>query len=253
MPWARERLAATAEPELAARLLLAHVLGCTPTDLFVHPERPLDEAGWRAFRALVARRERHEPVPYLVGHRGFLDMDLLVDRHVLIPRPETEELIERATALAHRWETPRVVDVGAGSGAIAIALARRLPRALVYATDRSEAALAVARSNAQRCGVAERIVLPYVSQAEYEALPLDIRLWEPREALVGGADGLDAIRALLLTAPEHLAPGGAILLEIGAEQGAEVAALAAQAFPCARVDVIPDLAGRDRIVHVDLL
>jgi len=200
-------------------------------------------------------------------------MDLLVDRHVLIPRPETEELIERATALAHRWETPRVVDVGAGSGAIAIALARRLPRALVYATDRSEAALAVARSNAQRCGVAERIVflsgdllsplcapvdlvvanLPYVSQAEYEALPLDIRLWEPREALVGGADGLDAIRALLLTAPEHLAPGGAILLEIGAEQGAEVAALAAQAFPCARVDVIPDLAGRDRIVHVDLL
>jgi release factor glutamine methyltransferase len=220
-------------------------------------------------------------VAYLVGHRGFLELDLLVDSRVLIPRPETELLVERALSFARRWETPRIADVGTGSGAIAIGLAvalsqtelsqAKLPKAAIYALDSSPDALEVARQNAVRNGVAERITflegdllaplpapvdlivanLPYVTEDAYAALPPGIRDYEPRGALVAGPDGLDAIRRLLQTARPHLAPGGAILLEIGAAQGAAVSSLAAAAFASARVKVIPDYSGRDRVVEID--
>jgi release factor glutamine methyltransferase len=270
LAWARERLAGTDEADLAAKMLLAHVLECTSSELFVYPDQTLTAAQRASYRALLDRRARHEPLAYLVGHRGFLDLDLRVDRRVLIPRPETERLVERALDLAQRWEQPKIADVGTGSGAIAIGLAAALPQARLYALDRSPDALEVARENAARYCVADRITflqgdllaplpepvdliaanLPYVAEDEYVALPPGIREYEPRVALAAGPDGLDLLRRLLRTARPHLAPGGAILLEIGAAQGAAVSALARAAFPEARVEVLPDYRGRDRIVEI---
>ncbi len=268
--WANRRLSGTLEATLSARMLLAHVLGCTTTELFVHPDRILSAEEWAAYRQLVARRARHEPVAYIVGHRPFMDLDLLVDRRALIPRPETELLVERAIAIATRWPHPRIADVGTGSGAIAIALAIGLPQAEVIATDTSDAALELARENAVRYAVEGRVTfmhgnllapldmpvnlivanLPYVSESEYAALPPDIRLYEPREALVAGADGLAAIRALLRTASPYLTADGALLIEIGAQHGEAVRALAARAFPTAEVSSFRDYAGHERIVQV---
>lgn len=269
--WAGEQLAGTVDARLGARLLLAHVLGCTVTDLFVHPERTLIESQARAYCELVARRARHEPVAYLVGHRAFLDIDFAVDARVLIPRPETEHLVEQALAVARRWPRPRLVDVGTGSGVIAVSLAVHLPWAQVYAVDSSAGALEVARENARRHGVAGQIVflqgdllaplpakveivvanLPYVSEAEYAALAPDIRLYEPREALVSGEQGLDAIRALLDTTRPHLVAGGVILIEIGASQGEAVYELAMRAFPDAQVEIVQDEAYLDRVVRIE--
>jgi release factor glutamine methyltransferase len=270
--WAALGLVQVAEPQLSARMLLAHVLGCSTTDLFIHPERMLTAQQVTTYRGLVERRARHEPVAYLVGHRSFMDLDLVVDAKALIPRPETELLVERALHVAQRWPAPRIVDLGTGSGAIAVSLATWLPQAQVYALDRSSGALQVARQNAHRYGVAGRIAflegdlldplptpvelivanLPYVSEGEYAALPPDVRLFEPREALLAGPDGLTAIRALMDSAGSHLVDDGIILLEIGARQGPAVCHLAAQAFPGARVELLSDYAHLDRIVHVAL-
>jgi release factor glutamine methyltransferase len=307
LTWGRERLAGTDEAELAASMLLAHVRECTLSELFVYPDRRLGAQQRAAYRALVERRARNEPVAYLIGHRGFLELDLLVDPRVLIPRPETELLVERALSWAQRYEALRsghrdapptvvdrsiqreggggipmpsketflrIADVGTGSGAIAVGLAVALPQAAIYALDSSPDALEVARQNAARCGVKERITflegdllspltgeraavdlivanLPYVTEDEYAELPPGIRDYEPRAALIAGPDGLDAIRRLLHSARPHLASGGAILLEIGAAQGAAISALAEKAFPEARVEAISDYGGRDRVVEID--
>lgn len=272
LEWAQDRLAETSEAALAAKMLLAHVLGSTVSELFVHPERVLTADQAAAYRSLVARRARHEPVAYLVGHRAFLDLDLVVDERVLVPRPETERLVEQALQVAQRWARPRIADVGTGSGSIAVSLTVHLRGAVVYALDCSAGALEVAQWNAQRHEVAGQIAflhgdllapldsevdlivanLPYVSQDEYAALAPDIRLYEPREALVSGADGLDAIRCLLTTARPHLALDGVLLLEIGAAQGEAVSALAVRAFPDAQIAVSSDYAGRDRIMCIEL-
>ena len=273
LDWAGARLADTSEAPLAAKMLLAHVLGCSTTDLFVHPERTLTTDEEQAYRQIVDRRAQHEPVAYLVGQRAFFGLDLGSDRRALIPRSETELLVEQALHVARQWPCPRIVDVGSGSGAIAISLAKHLSQAQVFATDRSRDALQLAQENARRCGLGNRITffhgdlleplpaavhlvvanLPYVSETEFAALPPDIRLYEPREALIAGADGLDAIRALLNTARPHITANGALLLEIGATQGQAVAALSRQAFPAAQVTVLPDYAGHDRIVRVESL
>jgi release factor glutamine methyltransferase len=269
--WAAAQLAGTEEYALAARILLAHVLDCSTTDLFIHPERTLDADHRARYGALIARRAQHEPVPYLTGHQAFLDLDLSVDARVLIPRPETERLVEQAIEDARCWPQPWIADVGTGSGAIAISLARHVPGATVWAIDASSDAIEVARENAQRHGVAGRITfragellgplpgpvhlivanLPYVSTDEYAALPDGIRRYEPRQALLGGADGLDAIRALLRTAGTYLVEDGIVLLEIGATQGSATVELARAAMPGAAVSVIADEGGRDRIVRID--
>jgi release factor glutamine methyltransferase len=272
LKWAGPPLAETIESALSARMLLAHVLACSTTDLFVHPERVLTPDEQQRYRHLVARRARHEPVAYLLGHRAFLDIDLIVNPHVLIPRPETEVIIEQAVEIARRWQQPKLVDVGTGSGAIAIGLARHLPQASIFATEQSKAALQVAQENARRhsapnpitfmrgnllaplCARVHVIVanLPYVSCAEYAALPPDIRLYEPREALLAGTDGLDAIRALLETARPYLTDDGVILLEIGAAQGKGATEIASEAFPEAEISILSDYAHLDRVVQIDL-
>ncbi len=271
LAWARAALseAAASEP-LDAPLLLAHVLGCERAALLAHPQRVLTPAQSAAFRDMVERRADGLPVAYLTGERAFYDLTLIVTPDVLIPRPETEHLVERALAWARAREgSLRVADVGTGSGAIAVTLARHLPGARVWALDASHTALGVARCNAARYDLAERVHfvqadllgpllgargafdliaanLPYVPTSALEALA--VTRHEPRLALDGGPDGLAVIRRLLAQVPRVLASDGLLLLEIEAAQGERAAALAAEALPGARVTVHADYAGHDRVV-----
>lgn len=260
-------------PRLDAELLLAHVLSVNRAALFAWPERRLTLKELTGYRDLVARRAAREPLAYILGYREFFGLDFEVGPDVLIPRPETELLVEQALRLARVRPSPVwIADVGAGSGAIAVALAVHLPEATIFALDRSPAALAVTARNAGRHGVSERVHprlgdlleplsetldlivanLPYVTTAEWENLPPEIRDHEPRSALDGGPDGLTFIRRLLETAAPHLRPGGAILMEIGAGQGQTVLDLAVRHFPQARVQLVQDYAALDRVVIVDI-
>jgi release factor glutamine methyltransferase len=266
------RSAGVDEARLDAELLLGHVLGLERSTILARPERELTPKELTLYRELIRRRAAREPLPYIVGRREFFGLDLVVDERVLIPRPETELLVEQALHLARRAAHPLLVaDVGAGSGAIAVALAVHLPQAAVYALDASPAALAVTAENAHRHGVAGRVHclesdllsalpmpvdliaanLPYIAAPEWPALPPEIREWEPRRALDGGPEGLDAIRRLLMQAQAFLRPGGALLLEIGSGQGAAVTALA-RTYLSAEVQLMQDYAGLDRLVGVYL-
>lgn len=208
---------------------------------------------------MVRRRLRREPVAYIVGCKGFRHLELAVDPRVLIPRPETELLVELALELAPR----RVLDVGTGSGAVALAIADELPGCEVLATDTSDAALEVARANAERLGLADRIEfhgtmlpldpprldlvvanLPYIAESEWGGLEPEVTEWEPREALLGGADGLDAIRVAI---PAAAAAAPVLALEVGAGQAPAVGELLFEAG-FATVETRPDLAGIPRVV-----
>ncbi|HIP97388.1 MAG TPA: peptide chain release factor N(5)-glutamine methyltransferase [Anaerolineae bacterium] len=272
--WATARLRAAGvdSPRLDAEILLAHVLAVDRAHVLAHPERGLRATESARYRQLIIRRARHEPVPYLVGHQEFYGLDFRLGPAVLIPRPETELLVEAAVALGCASETrPWIVtDVGTGCGAIAISLAVNVPHARVYAVDVSAEALAVAEENSRRHGVGGRVTLlrghllaplpepvdcivanlPYVSRAEWGSLPTGIAAYEPRLALDGGPDGLAYIGELLASAGPYLRPAGVILLEIGAAQGPAVIRLAEEYFPRARVDLLRDYAGLDRVVRV---
>ncbi len=259
-------------PRLDAELLLAHVLGASRATILAWPERHLTPKELTAYRNLTARRAEREPLAYILGQREFFGLDFAVDPRVLIPRPETELLVEHALRRAREMASPpRIADVGAGSGAIAVTLAVHLPGAAVYALDGAAGALAVTTANAQRHQVGDRVSclqgdlleplrervdlitanLPYVTTVEWENLPPEIRKYEPRSALDGGPDGLTLIRRLLSLAGPYLNPGGAILLEIGASQGAAATALARDNFPRATVALHQDYARLDRLVTVD--
>jgi release factor glutamine methyltransferase len=274
--WGNSSLGAAgvASPRLDAEVLLAHVLGWSRARLYARPEHTLTQAQQEAFLTAVQRRTRHEPVPYIIGHREFYRLDFLVDRRVLIPRPETERLVEKALDVAMHQTLgkgqSRLADVGTGSGVVAVALAVNLPRATVYATDTSPDALVVAASNAARHGVASRVHLllgdlleplpervhiivanlPYIPAERLPALAPDVLEYEPLIALNGGPDGLQPARRLLAQAREWLLPEGAIVMEIGAEQGAEVVGLGRRHYPQAQVELLPDHAGLDRVVCI---
>ncbi len=248
-----------------AEFLLAHVLGKPRGWLFAHRDDPADGEAAAAFAALVRRREAGEPVAYLTGHRGFWRFDLAVTPATLIPRPETELLVEQALARLPGGSGARVADLGTGSGAIAIALAHERPRATVVATDASAAALDVAQANAQRLGLVnirfvqgdwfaplrgERFALiasnpPYIALGDPHLGEGDLR-FEPAAALGSGTDGLDAIRRIVAAAPAHLEPGGWLLLEHGWDQGDAVRALLVAAG-FADVATVRDLEDRDRV------
>lgn len=274
-------------PRLDGEVLLAHVLGWTRARLYAYPERPLTNEERTQFEDLVERRFHHEPVAYLVGKKSFYGLELTVDERVLIPRPETELLVDLALELiaqAGRAQAATVAgnghgakrcpitvaDVGVGSGAISLAIADRAPEVSLYALDISQGALELAQENAWRHGLSEHITflhsdllqalpgpvdlivanLPYVADGEWETLMPDVADFEPSLALAGGEDGLAVIRRLLQQAPTYLRPQGAVLLEIGAAHGVEAAELAVQAFPDALVEVLADYGWRDRIVRV---
>ena len=273
--WAIPLLAASGgdTPRLDAEVLLGHVLSLTRAQLHTHRDDPLPPDAARRYRDLVARRAHGEPVAYLVGTRAFYDLDLYVDRRVLIPRPETEMLVEEALAWCGRADArcTRIADVGTGSGALAVTLARHLPEARVWAVDRSPEALAVAARNVARHGLEGRVWpvcgdllaplrgpfdaivanLPYVPSARLPELDVGVRAYEPRTALDGGPDGLDVVRRLLPQAAERLARPGLLLLEIDEGQGAPAADLVARALPGARVAVRRDLAGLERMVSAE--
>jgi len=274
----------TDAPQLEAELILSHVLDCRRADLYAHPERSLRPQELAAFHSLLDRRALGEPLPYLTGHSEFYALDFAIDPRVLIPRPETEMLIELAlTHIAQILSFQRqpdqhprdvrslvLADVGTGSGCLAVTLAVHAPRAHIYALDLSSDALAVARANAQRHGVANHITFlksdlltalpepadlvvanpPYIASEEWLTLPQEVREHEPRLALYGGPDGLDIVRRLLRKAPTYLRREGAVLIEIGAKQGPAAIHLARQAFPTAVTTIHRDLAGRDRVLCI---
>ena len=249
-------------PRLDAELLLEAASGVDRARLIAEPKAGVDPAAARKFGAMVRRRIRREPVPYVLGRRWFRRLELRVDSRALIPRPERELMVEAGVEV----EPARVLDVGTGSGAVALALAAELPRAEVVATDTSPGALALARENAARLGLDGRVRfeagtlpkgalfdllvanLPYVAEPEWQGLAPEIRDWEPREALLAGADGLDAIRGLLaeLGASEHPL-ADVVALEVGVGQAVKVGEMLAEAgYP--NVEVRNDLAGIPRVL-----
>ena len=251
-------------PRLDAELLLAEATGVDRGRLEAEPEAPVGAPAARAFGAMVRRRIAREPVAYILGRKGFRRLELTADSRALIPRPETELLVEIAIELLPRT----VLDVGTGSGAVALAVADELASAEVTATDTSLGACDLARANAERLGFAERVRieqgtwptgpphdpfdlvlanLPYVSEAEWATLAPEITNYEPRSALVAGPTGLEAIDALLGDIATGRARASAIALEVGAEQASTVAELVRRAGYEA-IDVRRDLAGVDRVV-----
>ena len=253
------------EARLEAELLLAHVLNVSRAWLYAWPEHAPDAAQREAFEQHVVARERGEPVAYLIGHREFWSLDLEVTPAVLIPRPETELLVEVALEHLPRDRPMRVADLGTGSGAIALALARERPLAHVLATDASDVALDVARRNAGRLAVDNvtfaqgdwcaaltggRFELiasnpPYIASDDAHLDTGDLRR-EPRMALVSGRDGLDAIRRIVADASAHLATGGWLLLEHGWDQAARIRALF-ESHEYVDVSSIRDTAGHERV------
>ncbi|MCX5891039.1 MAG: peptide chain release factor N(5)-glutamine methyltransferase [Deltaproteobacteria bacterium] len=277
------------EPRASAEVLLAHVLGLSRLDLYLRYDQPLAPEELARFKVLMVRRRQGEPVAYLTGHREFWSLDFQVAPGVLIPRPETEILVSAALEAArnkmvgtglqpaasatgqegdHRiWG----VEIGVGSGAVVVALAKELPQMDWLALDLSAAALTVARDNARRHGVGGRLHfvrgdlvsglkpgprfallvanLPYVPRAEWEQLPKDIRDFEPREALLGGDDGLDLIRPLVRQAQQYLPPGGCIALEVGAGQAEQVLDLLRETEAYEQLESLEDYQGIQRVVR----
>jgi release factor glutamine methyltransferase len=266
-------------PATTARVLVAQAVGRPREWLAAHDDADLSDQAALRLEQLVMRVEAHEPLAYILGHREFYGLDLLVDPRVLIPRPETEMLVELALAhlqtaatmsRASEDDSVDVIDVGTGSGAAAIAVSVHAPTARVLATDISADALDVARENARRCEVSAcirwqqadlldgvqaqaRVIianLPYVTVEEIEALPPEIQAHEPRVALDGGPDGLALVRRLLAQLPAHLLPGGMAVFEIGAAQGQLALQAARETLPGWRVELLPDLAKLDRVLRV---
>lgn len=271
---ATARLSASECADTDAAELLSRALGVGLGELRALGGRPLTDAQAATFARWVARRAAGEPVQYVTGRAAFRDLDLAVDRRVLVPRPETEGLVEAVletlAAERERWPAPRVLDLGTGSGAIALALAHEWPAAAVTAADLSADALAVARANADACGLAARVAFaegewfgavppderfevivsnpPYIAESEAAALPADVREWEPHLALFSGADGLDAVREIVDDAPRHLVAGGLLAMELDETRAREVAAWLEGAHDWARVEVRDDLSGRPRVL-----
>lgn len=254
------------QARLDAELIIAHVLGCRRLDLYLQFDRLLSEDELAAMRPLVARRGKREPLQHILGEAHFHGLVLKADARALIPRPETEELVELLVELFGKTPPATVCDLGTGTGAIALALAAAFPAAQVTAVDASPDALALARENAATAGLAERVRFvesdwlaalggerfsllvsnpPYLTDEEWEQAEPEVRTWEPRSALTAGADGLDDYRQILAAAPAHLKPGGWLALETGSAQHAALAELAETAG-FAQSEGRKDLSGRER-------
>lgn len=257
------------DPRTTAHLLLASLLTRDRTYLLTHSQDSLDPDTLRQFQTWVHQRARGVPVPYLTGHQEFFGLDFLVTPHVLIPRPETELIVEQVLARCPRPD-PLIIDVGTGSGCLAITLAVRIARARVIALDISEPALKLARLNAARHGVEHRVAFlasdllsalrierpdaradfivanpPYVAEAEWEQLPREVRQYEPRVALLAGSDGLALHRRLLADSPALLRPGGFLVMEMGFGQYPTLVGLVDPAVWCVE-KVVLDLQGIER-------
>ncbi len=265
----RFREAGIDTPELDARLIAQHVLGIDSMALVRREREAMTPEGTERLEVAATRRLSGEPVSRIVGEREFWGLKFALGEATLDPRPETELLVGEAIAFGDQRKTSRILDLGTGSGAIVVAILSALPRAKAIATDLSEEALSVARGNAGRHGVAPRVEFrqgswwhavphgepfdlivsnpPYIASAEIDALQPEVRLFDPKAALDGGWDGLEAYRAIAAGAGRRLTPGGRLLLEIGSNQGDTVTRILSRAG-FGRIEVQKDLAGLDRVV-----
>ena len=263
-------------PRLSAELLLAHVLGVPRIKLYTDYERALSDRDLDRFRALVKRAAEHEPIAYLTGTAHFFNLEVEVNRDVLIPRPDTETLVENVLQLCRNqagFEAPRVLDLCTGSGCVAAAIAHHQKSATVLATDISEKALAVARRNVERLKLTDRIMLaqgdlydavtsgvdvqpfhiitanpPYIPTAQIAELDRNVREYEPVSALDGGLDGMVVHRRILAGAKDRLVPGGRLFLEIAFDQGEIAKGVAGEHAFLDDVRVLRDYGGRDRVL-----
>ena len=253
-------------PRLNIELMLAHVLNKKRLQLYLEFERHLDDSVLTTLREMVKRRASREPLQYILGKTEFHGLEFQVDKRVLIPRPETELLVEHVLAACRDVPHVKILDVGTGSGCIAITLAKHLPAAEIWASEKSAAALEVARANAERLGAGERVHFvhtdlfspdhgrsidwvvsnpPYIPTTETGNLAKEIVDHEPLEALFAGEDGLSVMRAIIAEAPRFLSPGGHVALEIGAGQSAAVQQLFREA-KYQMVKIVKDLQQHER-------
>lgn len=257
-------------PRLEAEVLLSHARGCPRIQLYTAYDEPLPEPVRARMRELVQRRAQSEPVAYIVGHREFFSLDFHVTPEVLIPRPDTETLVVEVLARIKSLPQPKILELGTGSGCIAIALAVNHPGAVVTAVDLSPGALAVARQNAERHKVADRVACvggdlyaplppdlrfdvivsnpPYVRIDEIEQLDPEVRLHEPHSALRGGADGMDVLRRIIDGSPAHLADGAWLALESAREQTAALQQRIDALGGFADSRIVNDAAGNPRVI-----
>jgi len=263
-------------PRVSAELLLAHVLAVPRIKLYTDYDRALGERDLTAYRELVRRAGEHEPIAYLTGKAHFFNLELEVGPGVLIPRPDTETLVENVLQTVRHQsglEAPRILDLCTGSGCIAAALATHLKSAAVIATDISPQAIATARANLQRLGLNQRVSVvqgdlfealnevvdvapfhlivsnpPYIPSAQLKSLDRNVREYEPASALDGGPDGLDVHRRILTQAADRLLPGGRFFLEIAFDQGPAAEALAESFSEYANIRLLRDYAGHNRVV-----
>lgn len=264
------------EPRLSAEVLLAHTLGCRRIDLYARFETEPEPDRVTEFRALVKRAAGHEPIAYLIGEKEFFSLSFTVTPDVMIPRPETETLVEvaRDHCQARSIGGPRIFDLGTGSGCIVVALATQLPEATAVATDLSAAALEVARQNAERHDVADRVIFveadrfaipeelagpgtfdlvvsnpPYVAETDIETLPANVRDYEPKTALTDGADGLSFFRALGDDGAELLKQDGALIVEVAAGQAQHAIETVTQSSRLVHSKTVKDrVLGHDRVI-----
>jgi release factor glutamine methyltransferase len=259
----------TDTPALDAQVLVAHILEKTRAWVLAHPEAPIDNHQYKKIIQGMDRLERGEPLPYIIGHWEFFGLDFYLTPDVLIPRPETELLVEKGiTWLRNHPNHRKVIDVGTGSGCIGIALAKNIPELQVLMADISPGALIIARGNAEKYGLLERLEfiqadlldgieghynlicanLPYIPNPMLRNLSVAER--EPRLALDGGLSGTELISRMLDQSRNHLLPGGTILLEIESSQGAEVRSMASSFYPVSQLELFKDLSGYDRCIDI---
>jgi release factor glutamine methyltransferase len=255
---------------LEAELLLRYTLKINRAQLYTEPDSELKQRHTDTYKTFIKRRIKGEPSAYITGHREFFGLDFYVDKRVLIPRPETELLVEQAITRAKNYQKPVIVDVGTGSGAIAVSVAKNIPNAEIYATDISKAALKAASRNCRKHEVEDRVKpvqgdllepapvlvdiiianLPYV--VTEEVVKMNTTGFEPRLALDGGTDGMDTITRLCQQARERLCPGGCMMLEIGMGQSKRVSDILREIYPAAKIEILVDLSGIDRVVCLTL-
>lgn len=263
-------IAGIPSPRLDAEILLSFCLGCERLDFVKNPAAPVDEKTLASFRNLAARRSAWEPVAYITGRKEFWSFVLEVNNSVLIPRPDTEVLVEEALDICKQMDSAeiKILDIGTGSGAIALALACEIPQARLWATDISAAALATARKNAHNLKLDSQIEFrqgnllepvddffdiivsnpPYIAEEEYDKLPAGVKDYEPQEALLAGACGLDFYQEIIKKAPGHIKNNGWLLLETGATQGEQIRNIFESSGQYCDISVRNDYAGLPRVI-----